>query len=86
MIINILMTIIALPVFAYIAVAMYYSNFDEYRNNANSDKKDDTVFTQTQICPTCKTGKYTYELDPKADMCPYISSLENGKCQFYQPL
>ena len=50
-----------------------------------SDDDDDNLYKE-QICPKCKTGKYTYELVPKSDACPNISCWENGKCAFYAPL
>ncbi len=39
-----------------------------------------------QICPRCKTGKDSYELDKRSEACPYISCWKNGKCSFYEPL
>ncbi len=44
------------------------------------------MFWNKKICPRCKTGKYTYDLDPKSEMCPNINYWKNGKCQFYKPL
>ena len=39
-----------------------------------------------QICPRCKTGKDSYELDKRSEACPYIGCWKNGKCSFYEPL
>lgn len=47
---------------------------------------DDKFFYKNQICPTCKTGKESYELDNHSYACPYISCLKDGKCSFYEPL
>lgn len=44
------------------------------------------MFGKKQICPSCKTGKESYLLDPYADVCPYIDYLRKGKCPFYKPL
>ena len=41
---------------------------------------------EKQICPRCKTGKDSYELDKRSEACPYISCWKNGKCAFYEPL
>lgn len=64
-----------------IVVALYCSFRLSDRKNTCDDK-----FFKEQLCPKCKTGKYTYELDSKSDACPNISCLENGKCSFYEPL
>lgn len=78
---KILITIAALLILAFIVVAMYCACVLAGR----SDDDDDNLYKE-QICPKCKTGKYTYELDPKSDACPNISCWENGKCAFYAPL
>ena len=43
-------------------------------------------FCKEQICPKCNTGKYTYELDSKSEICPYIRCWKQNKCPFYTPL
>lgn len=42
--------------------------------------------SEKQICQICKTGKLTYELDPKSEFCPYIEYWNDNKCPFYKPL
>ena len=73
-----------------IVVALYCAliiagRSDEQANMENN-KGDDDMFFKKQICPRCKTGKYTYELDPKSECCPYIGCWRRNKCRFYKPL
>ena len=73
-----------------IVVALYCAliiagRSDEQANMENN-KGDDDMFFKKQICPRCKTGKYTYELDPKSECCPYIGCWRRNKCHFYKPL
>lgn len=44
------------------------------------------MFFKKQICPKCKVGKESYELDIHSEECPYIWHLKDGKCKFFQPL
>ena len=39
-----------------------------------------------KLCPTCKTGKYTYELDRRSPVCPYIGCYSRKKCPMYDKL
>ncbi len=39
-----------------------------------------------KLCPHCKTGKYTYELDPHSPECPYLSLHNGRKCSMYEKL
>ena len=39
-----------------------------------------------KLCPNCKTGKYTYELDKMSPMCPYIKCYSANKCPMYVKL
>ena len=59
---------------------------DERENNSDNNEGDNDMFFKKQICPRCKTGKYTYELDPKSEACPYIGCWKKNKCHFYKPL
>ena len=59
---------------------------DEQINMENNEGDDIELFFKKQICPRCKTGKYTYELDPKSEVCPYIGCWKRNKCHFYKPL
>lgn len=75
---------------AFIVVAMYCAMIvagrsDENENKGNNEGDGD-MFGKKQICPRCKTGKYTYELDPKSVTCPYIGCWKCNKCHFYKPL
>ena len=72
-----------------IVVALYCAliiagRSDEQAKMENN-KGDDDVFFKKQICPRCKTSKYTYELDPKSEVCPYIGCWRRNKCHFYKP-
>ena len=44
------------------------------------------MFWKKQICPRCKTGKASFELDRHSVMCPHIGSWKNGKCHFFEPI
>lgn len=44
------------------------------------------MFWRKQICPRCKTGKESYDLDSHSEACPYIGCWKKGKCPFYVPL
>ena len=88
---KILLTIAVLLILAFIVVAMYCAmvvagRSDENENNGDNNEGDDDMFLTKQICPRCKTGKYTYDLDPKSETCPYIGCWRRNKCHFYQPL
>lgn len=39
-----------------------------------------------KLCPNCKTGKETYELDRHSEYCPYIGAYSKNKCRYYVPL
>ena len=39
-----------------------------------------------KLCPKCKTGKYTYELDKRSPVCPYIGCHNGKKCHMYVKL
>ncbi len=89
---KILLTIAVLLILVLIVVAMYCAmvvagRSDENDNiGDNNEGVDDEMFWKKQICPRCKNGKYTYDLDPKSELCPYIGCLKNGKCHLYKPL
>ena len=39
-----------------------------------------------KLCPRCKTGKYTYELDRTSPECPYLGCYKGRKCAMYVKL
>ena len=87
---KILLTIIILLTLAFIVIAIYCSlviagRSDDSKGN-NSGGNNGEMFCEKQICPRCKTGKYTYDLDPKSEACPYIGCWRRNKCHFYKPL
>ena len=88
--IKILFGTLALLILAFIVIAMYSALIIAGRSdddgNEENNEGDDDVFLKKQICPRCKTGKYTYDLDPKSDTCPYIGCWKRNKCSFYKPL
>ena len=45
-----------------------------------NNKGGGRMIWKKQICPRCKTGKDSYELDKRSEACPYISCWKNGKC------
>ena len=88
---KILLTITALLILTFIVVAMYCAcvlagRSDENEHNSDNNEGADDMFLKKQICPRCKTGKYTYDLDPKSETCPYIGCWRRNKCSFYKPL
>lgn len=44
------------------------------------------MFWRRQICPKCKIGKWSYDIDKRSEACPYIGCWKNGKCHFFVPL
>lgn len=74
----------------FLIVAMYSALIIAGRSDDQAEKEnsegDDDMFLKKQICPRCKTGKYTYDLDPKSVTCPYIGCWKCNKCHFYKPL
>lgn len=39
-----------------------------------------------KLCPHCKTGKRSYELDSHSPECPYIYCYNGKKCSMYEKL
>ena len=39
-----------------------------------------------KLCPRCKTGKLTYELDRRTPVCPYINCYSGKKCAMFEAL
>ena len=74
----------------FLIVAMYCALIVAGRSDDQAEKEnnegDDDMFFRKQICPRCKTGKCTYDLDPKSEVCPYIGCWRRNKCHFYKPL
>ena len=73
----------------FLIVAMYCAlivagRSDEQTNMENNEGAN--ALFKKKICPRCKTGKYTYDLDPKSATCPYICCWKRNKCSFYKPL
>ena len=73
-------------VFALYCALIVAGRSDDESEREINNKEDDDMFFRKQICPRCKTGKYTYDLDPKSDACPYIGCWKRNKCHFYKPL
>lgn len=38
------------------------------------------------LCSHCQTGKYTYELDKRSTVCPYLYSYDGKQCPMYKEL
>lgn len=87
---NLLFGLIIGTAIVVIVVALYCAliiagRSDEETSMENNEGADN-MFFRKQICPRCKTGKYTYDLDPKSENCPYIECWKRNKCPFYKPL
>lgn len=72
-------------------VAMYCAmvvagRSDDQAEKENNEGDDIEMLFKKQICPRCKTGKYTYDLDRHSEACPYIGCWKKGKCSFFEPL
>lgn len=39
-----------------------------------------------KLCPRCKTGKRTYQLDNRSPECPYLACHNGKKCAMYKKL
>ena len=39
-----------------------------------------------QLCPHCKNGKRTYELDEQSPMCPYLACHNGKMCAMFEKL
>ena len=79
-------TILAFVLLAMMCAMIVAGRSDENENNSDNNEGADDMFLKKQICPRCKTGKYTYDLDPKSETCPYICCWKRNKCSFYKPL
>ena len=81
---------VAITILAFVLLAMMCAMIVAGRSDDQAEKEnsegDDDMFFRKQICPRCKTGKYTYDLDPKSETCPYICCWKRNKCSFYKPL
>lgn len=64
--------------------ALIISGRSDTCSNEESVKQD--IFDKTHICSNCKTGKIAYDMDPEAEVCPYVGCWKNNKCHFYEPL
>lgn len=73
-------------VFALYCALIVAGRSDDESEREINNEEDDDMFFRKQICPRCKTGKYTYDLDPKSEVCPYIGCWKRNKCHFYKPL
>ena len=80
---------VAITILAFVLLAMMCAMIVAGRSDEQADmennKGDNDMFNK-KICPRCKTGKYTYDLDPKSEACPYIGCWRRNKCSFYKPL
>jgi hypothetical protein len=77
-------TAIVVLVIALYSALIIAGRSDEQANIENNEGAND-LFNK-KICPRCKTGKYTYDLDPKSEACPYIGCWRRNKYSFYKPL
>lgn len=80
---------VAITILAFVLLAMMCAMIVAGRSDEQADMENnegaDEMFWKKQICPRCKTGKYTYDLDPKSETCPYIGCWRRNKCSFYKP-
>lgn len=82
-----ILMILAFIILTFVVVAIYYAKFIAGHSNRNENNGDNNnEYGNRHICSNCRTGKDTYDIDPKSETCPYIECLKNGKCSFYVPL
>ena len=88
--VNFIIGLIVGIIVLFLAVVMYcaliVAGRSDEQTNIENNEGDDDMFLKKQICPRCKTGKYTYDLDPKSEACQYIGCWRRNKCSFYKPL
>lgn len=41
---------------------------------------------KSKLCPYCKNGKKTYELDKNSPVCPYLYCHNGKKCTMYKKI
>lgn len=70
-----------------IVVALYCAMLLAGRSDENNNNNEgyDDMFWKKQLCPNCRTGKESYELDKHSESCPYIGYLKEGTCSFFVP-
>ncbi len=89
---KILFIAVTIIILVFIQFAMYSAMVvagcsGENENNGDNNEGDDNeMFCKKQMCPRCKTGKDSYELDKRSEACPYLGWWEKGKCSFFVPL
>ena len=84
---KILLTIFLFLVLSFILFTFYRALFKTRRSAKNNkNKRNDIISVRKQICPKCKTGKHTFELDHGSDICPNISCWKDGTCPFFLPI
>lgn len=54
--------------------------------SGRSDEQAIKMYLEKQICPKCKVGKESFELDKHSETCPHIECWEDGKCPFFKPI
>ena len=85
-IIGLIVGIIVLFLIVAMFCALIVAGRSDEQTNMENNEGADEMFWKKQICPRCKTVKYTYDLDPKSETCPYICCWKRNKCHFYKPL
>ena len=78
-------TVLVMAILVFIYVIMQAKHialhFKKHTKQTNTQRND----ALKQLCPNCKTGSESYQLDKQSESCPYIGCLKDGKCNFYEP-
>ena len=82
---NCIIGIVLVVVLTTIVFTMYCAMLVAGRSDENNKGYDDMILKK-QLCPNCKTGKESYELDQHSESCPYIGYLKEGTCSFFESL
>ena len=82
-----ILIILASITLTFVVVKIYCAKFVKGHSNQNENNSvDNKECINRRICSKCRTGKNTYDMDPKSENCPYIECIKNGECSFYVPL
>lgn len=85
---KIIFIIIAIFLFAFVIGVFFCAciiagSFDNEDYEEEIERENKELKHKKYLCPVCKTGKESYEIDNLSDVCPYIEHLKDGKCKYF---
>lgn len=75
----------AMILFIFVIFVFFCACIVAGRSDEDVEREDKDLCNKKQLCPVCKTGKESYDIDKLSETCPYIGSLKNGKCKYFVP-